>query len=321
MFNLSKTPVSRETAQSIVARHFGNSHKIAAFEELKEGFFNAAYRLELQDGLTCVLKIAPPPTVRVLRYERNILRAEVETMRLVKNRTEMPIPAIFFHDDSLNLLPSPYYAMEFVPGTPYHKLRTTLTEDKQAEIDRATGRYLRQMNSIPGETFGYYAQPKTRSNSWRAAFDQMLINVLDDGRDAEVSLPFGYDALLTLTRQHATDLEEVTAPALVHWDLWDGNIFVDPLTKQISGIIDFERSLWADPLMEANFGAFGLNPQFIAGYGQPQPFTPSQQMRRTLYNIYLYLIMVIECTYRNYPTHDQENWARAMLTAEVAKLQ
>jgi hypothetical protein len=72
--------------------------------------------------------------------------------------------------------------------------------------------------------------------------------------------------------------------------------------------------------MEVNFGAFGISPNFVAGYGMPQPFNPSQQTRRTLYNIYLFLIMVIECTYRNYPTNDQETWARGMLDTEIAKL-
>jgi aminoglycoside phosphotransferase (APT) family kinase protein len=320
MFNLTKSIVSRETAQSIVTRNFGNSHKITAFEELKEGYFNAAFRIELQDGLKCVLKVAPPPDVCILRYERDILRAEVETMQLVKSRTQMPIPAILFHDDTCGLLPSPFYAMEFVEGTPLHKLRPTLTSAEQAEIDQATGHYLRQMNAIQGETFGYYAQPKTRVSSWREAFDRILSNVLQDGRDAGVTLSMDYDPLLALTRQHSSVLDEVTTPALVHWDLWDGNIFVDPATKKITGIIDFERALWADPLMEVNFGAFGINPMFMEGYGMSLPFTSSQQTRRTLYNIYLFLIMVIECTYRNYPTHDQENWARGMLAAEIAKL-
>jgi aminoglycoside phosphotransferase (APT) family kinase protein len=320
MFNLTKSLVSHETAQSIVTRHFGNSHKIAAFEELKEGYFNAAFRIELRDGLKCVLKVAPPPDVRILRYERDILRAEVETMQLVKNRTQMPMPAILFHDDTCSLLPSPFYAMEFVEGAPLHKLRPTLTSAEQAEIDHATGRYLRQMNAIQGETFGYYAQPEMRSGSWQEAFDRMLSNVLQDGRDAGVTLPMDYDGLLALTRQHSSVLDEVTTPALVHWDLWDGNIFVDPASKKITGIIDFERALWADPLMEVNFGAFGINPMFIEGYGLPLSFTPAQQMRRTLYNIYLFLIMVIECAYRNYATNDQETWARTMLNTEIAKL-
>jgi aminoglycoside phosphotransferase (APT) family kinase protein len=320
MDSLSKTFLSQETAELIVARHLGGGRKLARLEELKEGYFNAAYRLQLADGFQCVLKIAPPPEVRVLRYEKDILRTEVETLRLVRTHTDLPVPAILFHDESCALLPSPFYGMEFIAGTPLHKTRETLSPAEQAQIDRRLGDYLRQMNAIRGDRFGYYAQPETQSASWAAAFEQMLAGVLQDGRDADVKLPRPAEEILALARRHASALEEVTAPALVHWDLWDGNVFIDPQTKAITGIIDFERALWADPLMECNFGAFGFNRDFLTGYGCDYPFTPAQELRRTLYNVYLFLIMVIECTYRHYPTPDQENWARLRLAEELAKL-
>lgn len=320
MESLSKTIVSKETAQVIIVQQLGNAGKIATFEELKEGFFNAAYHIRLQDGFQCVLKIAPPPQVRVLRYEKNILRAEVETMRIVKARTEMPIPAILFHDESCRLLPSPFYGMEFVDGIPLHKIRESLSPAEQTAIDEKTGNYLRQMNTINSEKFGYYAQPESQLPRWRDAFEQMLGTVLQDGRDANVELPLSDEEILALTRCHAAVMDEISTAALVHWDLWDGNIFINPETKRIAGIIDFERALWADPLMEVNFGAFGINRNFLNGYGLDYPFTPMQQIRRTLYNVYLFLIMVIECTYRNYPTRDQENWARMRLVEELDKL-
>lgn len=320
MDSLSKTPLSAPDAQRIVLQQFGSARKISSFEELKEGFFNAAYRFELQDGLEFVLKIAPPPQVRILSYEQNIMRAEVETMRLVSSRTNLPIPQILFHDESRSLLPSPYFAMEFVPGVPLHKFREALSKDEQSAIDQTIGRYLRQMNAISADQFGCFARPMEKTISWAQAFDSLLQDVLQDGLDAGVELPLAYPEISAITRRCASVLDEVTTPSLVHWDLWDGNIFIDPHTRQISGIIDFERALWADPLMEPNFGAFGLNPDFLLGYGCPVPFTTSQQTRRTLYNVYLFLIMVIECTYRQYPNHDQENWARMRLGEECKKL-
>jgi hypothetical protein len=72
--------------------------------------------------------------------------------------------------------------------------------------------------------------------------------------------------------------------------------------------------------MEVNFGAFGLNPALIEGYGLDLLATPAAKTRRSLYNIYLWLIMIIECTYRQYETQDQENWARTKLVEEVTKL-
>ena len=50
------------------------------------------------------------------------------------------------------------------------------------------------------------------------------------------------------------------------------------------------------------------------------PATESARLRRRLYNIYLLLIMVIECYYRQYQTQDQETWARGVLAQEMAAL-
>ena len=43
----------------------------------------------------------------------------------------------------------------------------------------------------------------------------------------------------------------------------------------------------------------------------------AQQRRRALYNIYLYLIMIIECYYRRYENDKQETWARGQLQREL----
>ena len=48
--------------------------------------------------------------------------------------------------------------------------------------------------------------------------------------------------------------------------------------------------------------------------------TDNQKMRRRLYNVYLYLIMIIEVYYRRYPTSDQENWATAQLEKVLTEL-
>jgi aminoglycoside phosphotransferase (APT) family kinase protein len=115
-------------------------------------------------------------------------------------------------------------------------------------------------------------------------------------------------------------LEAVQTPRLVHWDLWDGNIFVDPQTLRVSGLIDFERALWGDPLIEAVFGDIDGCQHARAGYGEDLLAAPGGRMRRRLYNIYLHLIMVIECTYRRYAAADQENWVRPILESELQAL-
>lgn len=320
MQSISKTVVAPATALQIVRSVFGAQISMRSFSELTEGFFNAAYTIELSDGHVCVLKVAPPASVRVLRYEQQIMSAEVEVMRLVRQSTTMPVPAIYAFDTSRQILDSPYFLMEFVPGVSLHKLRPTLSPAEQQAIDRAMGAYLRQMNDITGQTFGYAVPSAPRYSSWAEAFQQMLEDVLVDGEALAIPLPLPYGELRQRLSEQSNVLTDVTTPGLVHWDLWDGNIMIDPATRAVTGVLDFERALWGDPLMEFQFQTMDAQPDFATGYGHPMLATPRARQRRVLYNIYLYLIMVIECTYRQYPTQDQELWAREQLTRDLERL-
>lgn len=71
-----------------MARHLGSSAVVQSFTELTDGYFNAAYRVELADGLVFVLKVAPPAEVSVLRYEREIMIIECYFWRYETGKQE-----------------------------------------------------------------------------------------------------------------------------------------------------------------------------------------------------------------------------------------
>ena len=317
MQSASKTQLTFETAQAIVAAHFRDT-VLRSSTELTGGFFSAAYRLDLANGRRFVVKIAPSPAVRVLRYERDIMRAEVEALRLVRGKTSVPVPEVIAFDDTRILLPSPYFIMEFVEGVPLHTVRDALSSSVQTSIDRKLGRFVREINAIPGETFGLLGN--TQFPTWRAAFDSLLRDVLSDGREIGAALPRAADALYEGAVRHFDCLDEVSVPWLVHWDLWDGNVFVDPASGEINGIIDFERALWGDPLIELNFREYSDASAFGEGYGKAVLDTSARRLRRSLYDLYLYLIMVIEDDFRQYETHEITDWARGNLVRVLEEL-
>ena len=158
------------------------------------------------------------------------------------------------------------------------------------------------------------------AGEWRAAFLAMLDDILADGVAMDVGLPQPYEVVRHHAHRCAAVLDEVTTPHLVHWDLWDGNIFADSATCKITGVIDFERALWGDPLMEVQYRTLETSPGFAEGYGRPMLDTPAERLRRVLYNVYLYLIMVIEAAYRQYETRELELWARQQLAQELERL-
>ncbi|HNT77473.1 MAG TPA: aminoglycoside phosphotransferase family protein [Anaerolineae bacterium] len=320
MQSISKIQLSHPQIQSIISHHFGHETHVQAIQELTEGYFATAYRLDLADGRAWVLKVSPPPHVRVLRYEYDIMAAEVAAMRLVRARTAAPVAEIYCYDASRALLDNEFFIMACLPGQPLHKVRKELAPDVQQRVNRQIGGYLREINSIEGTAFGYGSENTPRFAQWRDAFDAMLQTVLQDGEDMAVELPLSYAEIHDLARRHYAALDEVTTPRLVHWDLWDGNIFFDGEMQAITGIIDHERALWGDPLMEVNFTGYDPQSDFAAGYGAPMLDTPPQRTRRALYSLYLFLIMVIECYYRKYPTNGQELWAREQLAKTINDL-
>ena len=122
--SISKTPVDPETAAAIVSDAFGPEVTLARFTECTEGWFNAVHRLDLSDGRSVILKVAPPPHVRVLTYEHDLITTEVAMLGLVRVRTTVPVPAVLWWDDSARHLPSPLFLMEACPGRLLSELRS-----------------------------------------------------------------------------------------------------------------------------------------------------------------------------------------------------
>jgi aminoglycoside phosphotransferase (APT) family kinase protein len=318
--SISKTRISREQADAIVALAFSGTALLQRFDECAEGWFNAVYRLQLDDGTRCILKIAPSPTIRVLRYEHDLITTEVETLRLVRQRTDLPVPAVLAWDDSCQLLPSPWFVMEHCAGKLLSPLRSHLDLDAQRAIDAQLARYLASMNGITTQHFGRPDATATHDSVWSLAFARLVDDVLADAIDAGVPLPSSPSAIADLVALHSNPLDAVTEPHLVHWDLWDPNVFVDPDTLEVVGLIDFERALWADPLMEAQFTGQRTHSPILDAYGERLFDQPQAVTRRRLYDLYLYLVMTVECAYRNYPSDDIENMARPRLSTTIDEL-
>lgn len=287
-----------------------------ALLELKEGWFNAAYNVRLSDGREVILKIAPPQGAEVMTYEQNLMATEVAAMRLAATNPAIPVPEVYAYDPQHDLCDSDYFFMEKLSGENYSHVRESLPQSVQAEIDREIGGIVRQINTFTGNYFGYDGNPALRDSSWKGAFFKICDSILEDGalKQAEYGLPV--ESIRAALLSHASVLEEVTVPQLVHWDAWDLNIFVKD--GKVSGIIDFERALWADPLMEAQFRSVdaGNISESLRGYGKTE-FSPTELVRCHLYTLHLGLVMKTEDYYRHYDTDEVSQMARKMIEASI----
>lgn len=280
--------------------------------ELKDGWFNASYAIRLNNGREVILKIAPPKDVEVLLYEKNIMTTEVASMRLVQQNPTIPVPEIYFFDDTCDLCDSDYFFMEKMSGDNLEHVKTSLSPGTQMSIDLHIGEIIREINRFTGTYFGYDGNPDLRADTWKEAFLKIVESVLEDAARKNVGFEFSYKEIRAAILKHAPALEEIIVPCLVHWDAWNPNFFVKD--GKITGIIDFERSLWAEPLMEAQFRQFGDNSitDSMRGYGKIS-FTFAEEQRNHLYSLHLALVMYTECYYRNYDTDFVFNISRMLM--------
>lgn len=305
MENAIKVKLAKEQLDLLAKDTFGIAVREA--EELTDGWANTAYRILLEDGRLTALKVAPLPGTPLMRYEAQLMATEVEAMKLASS--VVPVPAIYRHDTSQSLIGSDYYFMEWLDGTPYNKVKTSMKEEERAAVERELGVYSRRINEIEGPCFGAFGH-SGRSEAWPAVFRRMAQDVLEDGKDRGLKLPFTYEEAERELDNRMGLLEEIRSPRLVHWDLWDGNVFVRD--GKIIGLIDFERAFWGDPRMEFYFGRLGGSAAFRQGYGADED-TIAETGRRKLYDFYLDLILFIECDYRGYQNPGHLKWASDMI--------
>lgn len=324
MESKTKNRKTREQIARMVERAFGGATLAAgeaAVSELKEGWFNAAYNVRLSDGREVILKIAPPRNAEVMTYEKDIMSTEVASMRLVAQNPAIPVPEIYCFDTARDLCDSDYFFMEKLAGDNYGHVKASLPLETQAEIDRSIGRIVREINGFTGTYFGYDGNRTLQGDNWKETFVNIMDSVLADGVRKNADLfGFGVGDIRAAVLKHAPALEAVTIPRLVHWDAWELNFFVKD--GRVTGILDFERALWADPLMEAQFRAlaFGGGSESMRGYGKTS-FTHEEDERCHLYTLHLALIMKTECYYRNYDTDEVSNMAMGMLVPAMQWLQ
>lgn len=324
MESKTKNRKTREQVAAMVERAFPGLTLAPgedAVSELKEGFFNAAYQVRLSDGREVIVKIAPPQEAEVLTYENNIMATEVASMRLARKNPAIPVPEIYSYDVALDLCDSEYFFMEKLSGENYGIIKSSMPQAEQDQIDQQIGAIVREINRFTGSYFGYPGNSQLRGETWKEAFLKTMDAILEDGRRKNAEYGgISPSEIHKVVMKHAPSLEAVTTPQMVHWDAWDLNVFVEQ--GKVTGLLDFERVLWGDPLLEAQFRPlFGEGVTgYMRGYGK-SGFTHEEDVRCHLYSLHLGVVAKTECYYRLYETDEMANWAMKLLVPALKWLQ
>jgi aminoglycoside phosphotransferase (APT) family kinase protein len=293
-------PKLTEAEVARLARHAFPGTRVEGVEELTEGSFNAAYALRC-DGEDLVLKVAPSSDLQLLTYETDLMHGEALFFEQA-GAAGVPVPVVRFADLTGSIHPNEFVFLTRLPGTPLHNLKLDPAVDRAVRHELSG--HLRRLHTVRGPAFGYPRRDgHTRSPSWRTSFLTILDDLIQDAARLEPRLlhplPVQAQKIFQGVRSEAAVLDAVAAPVLVHFDIWDGNVFVDAgrSTGRITGIIDGERCFYGDPIAELAsltlYSDIESRPELLDGYGRGE-LTPDERLRLRMYTVYLYLIMLVE---------------------------
>lgn len=278
--------------------------------ELTEGFFNIAFKITLEDK-NAILKIAPPVDTEVMTYEKNIMCSEVHVMKMIAEKTSIPIPKILYYDNSHTICKSDYFFMDMLHGSSFSSIINNMSQEQKDKIYFEMGQYTKMVNNIQNNKFGYYGQNEKQYENWYITFKEMIMNIYSDAKRKDIIIPISQEEILILLEKDKNIFESVHKAKLVHWDIWAGNVFIK--NNSIEGIIDFERCLWADELMEVGFRTYDYQKAFYEGYGIDD-LSNEEIQRAKWYDVYLFLISCLECDYRMYDNMGTYIWGCDMIT-------
>lgn len=278
-------------------------------EELTEGMCNAAYKLIFPDGFQTILKIASPIKEGFLTNECNLMDAEVKALQLVAKHTDIKVPEVYFYDTTKILCEGDYFLMECMEGMNWYMAYDSVNEEVKAHLRKEVGVMQRKLSTVTGEKFGMLGDTKHQFESLYEFVYYLIDNVLQDAERRNVEIGVSKEEVQEALAKDKPCFAEVKSPSLVHWDMWEGNIFIKDGT--ITGIIDWERAMWGEALMDEPFRHHKRNLELLEGYGVKE-LSRSELRRIFWYDVLLYLTMMTEVFYREYENDGQYHWTKEL---------
>jgi Ser/Thr protein kinase RdoA (MazF antagonist) len=219
--------------------------------------------------------------------------------------------------------------MDRLGGVSFELAKNDMPDADRLRVRHEIGRWSKRITEVPGELFGYVrGDGRTRRSSWRDAFLAMIADILADAAEMDRKLPRSVSEVAAAFDRHGARLAAVSEPRLVHYDLWDGNVFVrqDGDGWHVEGFIDGERAFYGDPIAEL-VSAISFIPAdeaaaVVDGF-LGRALTDDEELRLAMYRAYLWLILLCEAPTRQYPPEfeaELHGWVTERLIADLAAM-
>ena len=309
---ITKNRQSDATINEMIKKAFP-SKTVSAIKELTEGMCNVTYNISFTDGYECILKIAAKDRTGNTSNEISLMEAEVTAMKLVREHCSFKVADVLAYDCTRTICDGDYFFMEKLPGTNYSFIRDKMPEETKRNLAKEIGGISRQLCSITNPQFGFLGDTK-RYGSLADFVRTMLTNLISDGQKKNVDMGCDVKQLMEEFENEKQVFDEVQSATLVHWDMWEGNVFIEG--DHVSGIIDWERAMWGEAFMDDRFRKHNRNKDFLEGFGK-QDFTENELKRLRWYDIILYMTMMVEVFYREFEDKGQYYWSKEQLLSVI----
>lgn len=266
--------MSGDPLERIISEALGEP--IAIVSRVSGGDINQAARAATRGGGSIFVKWNP-------RQPRGMFAEEARGLRALREADGCRVPEVLAVGDGAAGGPA-FLALEWIEsGSP-----------AQAHAE-ALGRGLARQHRATAARFGFHADNFIGSTPQPNAWEEDLVTFFRDRR-----LGFQHELLRTRGRSSpALDrrLDALRArlhewltlpserPALLHGDLWGGNVMTGPVGEPV--LIDPAAHYGcreADLAMTELFGGFPRG--FLQAYEEAAPLEPGYEERRDLYNLY-----------------------------------
>lgn len=250
------------------------SESIESIHPLSGGSVSLVYSVKLNDEQQWVAKIDPARSGHLL--------SEAWMLTYLQQNSPLPVPEVLVASSELLL-------MSYCPSGGY----------LSATVQQEVAHHIALLHHVKGNAFGLerdtvlagLPQPNLQKDSWVPFFiEQRLLHMAGLAYESE-QLPLEtLNRLDRLANRLDQILIEPAYPALLHGDLWHGNILVHQ--QKVSGFID-PAVYYGSPEIELAFATLfnSLGESFFEVYRTHHPIEPGFfEERCDLYNLYPLLV-------------------------------
>ena len=244
MSSSRQSPVS----STLTLSNFSVRHLEGSFQNIERipGHLHPVHVVCFSDEIRVVVKSSPPPWTPLLRHEGAQLATEAVALGVLA-QSSLPIPPLVRYEPLDPHAGSSFLLTGYLSGISYASIRQDLTVVERAGIERQIRSLSDVITQYTSPTFGSLkgVTGGRRFETWDEAFIAMVEDVLMDGEDMLVALPF--TEIRHLMKRTRWLFQEVQEARLVVRGLGEAqNVLVDRQTHEVIGLMDLGLTFWGD---------------------------------------------------------------------------